>query len=59
MSDYQKLKAEYEKLKAEHEKQGLLIRQLRDVLLTRLDYNNFVKGRVTRLLSLMEGGSNE
>lgn len=59
MSDYQKLKAEYDELKAKNEKQGLLIRQLRDVLMTTLDYNNFVKNKVVRLLGLMEGELNE
>lgn len=58
MSDYQKLKAEYDKLKAKCNGQEFLIKQLTDLLITILDYNNFVKTKVVGLLGIT-GDNNE
>ena len=46
MSDYQKLKVENEKLKAECDKQKFTISQLTNLLMTVLDYTNFIKSKI-------------
>lgn len=53
MSDYQKLKAEYDKLKEKSKEQAFLISQLKKLLVTMLDYNNYVKSNITGLLGII------
>ena len=58
MSDYQRLKAEYDKLKEKSKEQAFLISQLKKLLVTMLDYNNYVKSNITGLLGII-GDSDE
>ncbi len=53
MSDYQKLKAEYDKLKEKAKEQAFLISQMKKLLVTMLDYNNYVKSNVIGLLGII------
>ena len=55
MSDYQKLKTKYDNLKVKSDKQSLLIKQLKEMLMTMLNYNNLVKNKIIRLIDLTEG----
>ena len=55
MSDYQKLKTKYDNLKVKSDKQSLLIKQLKEMLMTMLNYNNLVKNQIIRLIDLTEG----
>lgn len=52
MSDYQKLKLEHEKLKEENQKNKLRAEQLENLLATILNYNEFVKNKIIRLINL-------